>query len=59
MYFPLKMELHLFWGGGGYRRFSVQAYNMELRLINLYKLCRVCGGKVVSKCGYVNEKKLQ
>ena len=32
---------------------------MELRLINLYKLCRVCGGKVVSKCGYVNEKKLQ
>ena len=29
---------------------------MELHLLNLYKLCRICGGNVVTKCGYVNEK---
>ena len=29
---------------------------MELHLTNLYKLCRVCSGKVVTKRGYVNAK---
>ena len=29
---------------------------MELHLANLYKLCRVCGGKVVTKRGNVNAK---
>ena len=29
---------------------------MELHLTNLCKFCRVCGGKVVTKRGYVNAK---
>ena len=29
---------------------------MELHLLNLYKLCRICGGIVVTKRGYVNAK---
>ena len=29
---------------------------MELYLTSLYKLCRVCGGKVVTKRDYVNAK---
>ena len=29
---------------------------MELYLTNLYKLCRVCGGNAITKCGYVNAK---
>ena len=29
---------------------------MELHLVNLYKLCRICGGKVVAKRCYVNAK---
>ena len=27
-----------------------------LHLTNLYKLCRVCDGKVITKCGYINVK---
>ena len=29
---------------------------MELHLINLFNLFRVCGGKVITKRGYVNAK---
>ena len=29
---------------------------MKLHLTNLYKLCGVCDGKVVTKRGYVNAK---
>lgn len=29
---------------------------MESHITNLYKLCRVCGGKVITKYGYVNVK---
>ena len=29
---------------------------MESHVTNLYKLCRVCGGKVITKYGFINAK---